>query len=345
MVCVQQISARICYSGGMRILFLGGTGIISSAAGRRLAERPDVELTFFLRGRSSREIPPGVEVVTGDLRDRNAVSAQLGSRRFDVVVNFIAFTPAHVEADIELFRGKIGQYVFISSASAYQTPPARLPVTESTPLKNPFWAYSRDKIACEDVLTRAYRELDFPATIVRPSHTYDRRTLPVHGGYTVIERMRRGKPVVVHGDGTSLWTLTHHADFARGFVGLLGHPYSLGEAFHITGDEWLSWNEIFRLTAQAAGVEPKVVHVPSDLIAKEDPAWGAGLLGDKAYSMMFDNSKIRRLVPDFNCPIPFAQGVREVVAWHLADTKRQVVDAAFTERYERILTRMKKAWN
>lgn len=328
---------RICYSGAMRILFIGGTGIISSAAARRLSQRPDVRLTFFLRGRSDRGVPPGVEVVTGDVREPGAMRAALGSRRFDVVVNFIAFTPAHVEADIALFAGQVGQYVFISSASAYQTPPARLPVTESTPLKNPFWQYSRDKIACEDVLVRAYRERDFPATIVRPSHTYDCRTLPVHGQYTVIDRMRRGKPVVVHGDGTSLWVLTHHDDFAKGFNGLLGNPHAIGDVFHITSDELLTWNRIHELLAESAGVEAQLVHVPSDRIAKLDPSWGASLLGDKTHSMIFDNSKIKRAVPDFSASIPYAAGARETLAWFDADPARRVVDAEFDALCDRLV--------
>ena len=321
----------------MRILFLGGTGIISSGSARRLADRLDVELTFFLRGQSTRAVPPGVEVLNGDLRDPGSVRAVLQHRRFDVVVNFIAFTAAHVQADIEFFRGKVGQYVFISSASAYQTPPARLPVTESTPLKNPFWQYSRDKIACEEALGRAYRELYFPVTIVRPSHTYDSRSLPVHGGYTVIDRMRRGKPVVVHGDGTSLWVLTHHDDFARGFNGLLGNPHAIGDTFHITSDELLSWNQIHELLAECAGARAKLVHVPSERIARADPGWGASLLGDKAHSMIFDNTKIKRVVPGFSADIPYATGAREVMAWFDADPARQQVDREFDALCDRLI--------
>lgn len=335
-------SREICYSGPMRILFIGGTGIISSAAGKRLAERSDVSLAFFLRGRSDREVPAGVEVITGDARDAGSMQAALGSRRFDVVVNFIAFTPAHVEADIALFRDKVAQYVFISSASAYQTPPARLPVTESTPLKNPFWQYSRDKIACEDALVRAYRELDFPATIVRPSHTYDRRSLPLHGGYTMIDRMRRGKPVVVHGDGTSLWVLTHHDDFAKGFNGLLGNPLAVGDTFHITSDEVLSWNQIHSILAESAGVRAELVHVPSSRIAKLDPAWGASLLGDKAHSMIFDNSKLKRAVPEFSATIPYAVGARETLAWFDAEPRRRVVDTELDALCDRLIAEQRR---
>jgi nucleoside-diphosphate-sugar epimerase len=217
--------------------------------------------------------------------------------------------------------------VFISSASAYQTPPARMPVTESTPLRNPFWPYSRDKIACEDVLTGAYRDQGFPAVIVRPSHTYDRTLVPFDGGWTVLGRMLAGKPVVVHGDGTSLWTLTHHDDFARAFVPLLANSRTLGEAIQITSDDVLTWNQIAETLAAALGVTPRLVHVPSEVIAAADPQWGAGLLGDKAHSMIFDNAKVRALVPGWRAVIPFEQGAREIVAWHRADPGRQVTDA------------------
>lgn len=322
----------------MKVLFIGGTGIISSGCAKRLAAEPGVKLSFFSRGKSDRAVPQGVELISGDVRDPASARAALGSRTFDCVVNWVAFTQGHVQADIEAFRGRTGQYVFISSASAYQTPPGSLPVTESTPLKNPFWQYSRDKIACEDLLVRAYRESDFPATIVRPSHTYDCRLLPVEGGYTVIDRMRRGKPVIVHGDGTSLWVLTHHDDFAKGFNGLLGNPRAVGETFHITSDELLTWNQIHEILARAAGAEPpKLVHVPSDVINRYDPAWGASLLGDKTHSMIFDNSKIKRFVPTFAATIPYEVGAREVLAWYDADASRRTVDATFDALTESII--------
>lgn len=327
----------------MRVLFIGGTGIISSGCARRLVAKPGVELTFMLRGKSSRPVPKGVEVVSGDVREPASIRAALGERKFDAVVNWVAFTTAHVQSDIDFFRGRTGQYVFISSASAYQTPPARLPVTESTPLKNPFWQYSRDKIACEELLVHAYREMNFPATIVRPSHTYDCRSLPMEGRYTAIDRMRRGKPVVVHGDGTSLWVLTHHDDFAKGFNGLLGNPHALGEAFHITSDELLSWNQIHELLAAAAGTEAKLVHVPSSVINAFDPDWGAGLLGDKAHSMIFDNSKIKSVVPEFSATIPYRDGAREVMAWYDADPAHRTVDAEFDALTERIIAAQSRA--
>ncbi|MET0433354.1 MAG: SDR family oxidoreductase [Cellulomonas sp.] len=309
-----------------RLLVIGGTGVISSAVTRLAVER-GLDVTVLNRGSSAtRPVPEGAEVVQADVRDPESVRAALGSREFDSVVDWVAFTPEHVQTDVDLFAGRTGQYVFISSASAYQTPPERLPVTESTPLRNPFWQYSRDKIACEDLLVRAYRDHGFPATVIRPSHTYDRTLVPLDGGWTAMERMRQGREVVVHGDGTSLWTLTHHEDFARGLVPLLGHPRTLGEAFHITSDDVLTWDQVVRALAAALGVEPRIVHVPSDAIAAADPEWGAGLLGDKAHSMVFDTTKLRRLVPDFATTIRFEQGAREIVAWHDADPGRRTVD-------------------
>jgi nucleoside-diphosphate-sugar epimerase len=310
----------------VKVLFIGGSGIISSACSALAVER-GMDLYLLNRGRSSeRPVPAGATVLRGDIRDPESVTKALEDRDFDAVVDWVAFTPEHVRTDIDLFRGRTRQYVFISSASAYQTPPARVPVVESTPLANPFWQYSRDKIACEELLVDAYRTEGFPATIVRPSHTYDRTTVPFDGGWTVLDRMRRGKEIVVHGDGTSLWTLTHHTDFARGFVGLLGHPRTIGDAFHITSDDVLTWNQIAQALAAALGVEARIVHVPSDAIAAADPEWGAALLGDKAHSMVFDNAKLRSVVPDYVATVPFEQGAREIVAWYQEDAARQHVD-------------------
>lgn len=324
----------------MRALFIGGTGIISSACSER-ALAQGMELYLLNRGESSRPVPDGAKVLRGDIRDPESVRRALGDLEFDAVVDWVAFTPEHIETDLALFTGRTRQYVFISSASAYQKPLGHLPITESTPLHNPFWGYSRDKIACEERLTRAYREDGFPVTIVRPSHTYDRTLLPMDGGWTVVDRMRRGKPVIVHGDGTSLWTLTHHRDFAVGFVGLLGRPAVLGEAVQITGDEWLTWNQIFERVAGAAGVKPQLVHVPSETIAAFAPDWGAGLLGDKAHSVIFDNSKIKRLVPEFRATIPYARGVREVLAWYDADPARQVVDEGLDRLMDEIIAQVR----
>lgn len=321
----------------LRVLFIGGSGTISSACSR-LAVQRGIELSVLNRGSATgRSLPDEVTALHADIRDPGAVRAALGTLEFDAVVDWVAFLPEHVRADIELFRGRTAQYVFISSASAYQTPPARLPITESTPLRNPFWQYSRDKIACEELLTAAYREDGFPATIVRPSHTYDRTRIPLTGGWTAVDRMRRGKEVIVHGDGTSLWTLTHHEDFARGFVPLLGQTRAVGDAFHITSDEALTWDYIAETLAAAAGARARIVHVPSDAIAAADPEWGAGLVGDKAHSMVFDNTKLRRLVPDFVAGIPFERGAREMLAWRDADPARQVIDEKLDALMDRLI--------
>jgi nucleoside-diphosphate-sugar epimerase len=329
----------------MKILFIGGTGIISSACAQLALERGH-ELYLLNRGQTTkRPVPAGARVLHGDIRDRESARSALGDHTFDAVVNWIAFTTEHIETDLNLFRGRTGQYVFISSASAYQTPPASVPVVESTPLDNPVWLYSRNKIACEERLLRAYREAKFPMTVVRPSHTYDKTLCPIHGGYTMIDRMRKGQKVIVHGDGTSLWTMTHHQDFAKGFVGLLGRQQAVGDTFHITSDEWLTWDQIYVLMARAAGVEaPKLVHVPSELIAAYDKDWGDGLLGDKAHSMIFDNSKIKRLAPDFVAAIPFAHGAQEIMAWYDSDPAHRVVDDTLNQTIDRILTAYAAAW-
>jgi nucleoside-diphosphate-sugar epimerase len=328
----------------MKILFIGGTGIISSACSQLAIER-GFDLYLLNRGQTTkRPIPVGARVLHGDIHDPESVKAAIGQQDFDVVVDWIAFTPEQVETDLSLFGGRTGQYIFISSASAYQTPPSHQPVIESTMLDNPYWLYSRNKIACEERLVQAYRSEKFPMTIVRPSHTYDKTLLPMDGGYTVVNRMRKGKKVIVPGDGTSLWVLTHHSDFAKGFVGLMGNSHTIGEVFHITSDELLNWNQIFELVARAAGVQADMVHVPSDLIAAFDPNLGAGLLGDKSNSMIFDNSKIKRFVPDFAATIPFSRGVEEIMAWYDADPARQVVDDRFDQLEDRILSAYQSAW-
>jgi nucleoside-diphosphate-sugar epimerase len=325
----------------LRVLFIGGSGVISSACSR-VAVDSGIELFVLNRGRSTvRPLPPGASMLRADIREPGSVRDEISDREFDAVVDWVAFTPDHVRTDIDLFRGRTGQYVFISSASAYQTPPARMPVTESTPLRNPYWQYSRDKIACEDALVTAYREEGFPATIVRPSHTYDMTEVPFDGGWTVLGRMLAGKPVIVHGDGTSLWTLTHHDDFARAFVPLLGHPRTLGEAIHITSDDVLTWNQIAGSLAAALGVAARLVHVPSDAIAAADPDWGAGLLGDKAHSMVFDNAKLRGIVPGWRAVIPFEQGARQIADWYLAEPTRQITDQAL----DAVMDKLATAWS
>lgn len=328
----------------MRVLFIGGTGKISSACSQLAVDR-GIELYLLNRGQTTRPVPANLHNINGDIRNLSSARAALGDLTFDAVVNWIAFTPEHIATDLELFRGRTKQYLFISSASAYQKPIAALPITESTLLANPYWKYSRDKIACEEMLVNEYRENGFPFTIIRPSHTYDRTMLPFNGGYTVIHRMRAGKPVVVHGDGTSLWVLTHHRDFAKGFVPLLGNNHAIGDSIHITSDELLNWNQIYQICAEAAGVSnPKLVHVPSDVINTYDPAWGAGLIGDKANSVIFDNSKLKRLVPDFAAAIPFVRGAEEVMAWFDEDPARQVVDEKMDQTIDAILADYAKAW-
>jgi nucleoside-diphosphate-sugar epimerase len=324
----------------LRILFLGGTGVISAAC-VRLAARRGHQVTVLNRGRTAeRDLPDDVEALTGDLRDRDALDAALGDRRFDVVAQFMAFTSDHVEADVERFAGRTRQYVFVSSASAYQKPPGSVPVTESTPLKNPFWQYSRDKIACEDRLVGAYRDADFPMTVVRPSHTYDDTRLPTLGGWTDIARMRAGRPVVVHGDGTTQWTLTHTDDFAVGFVGLLGRPEAIGNAYTITGDSAPTWNQVYEWLARAAGVEqPRLVHVASETIAAAVPELGPGLVGDKAHSMVFDTSKLRALVPEFRTTIPYSVGAERIIAWFDAHEEAQQVDPDLDARFDELAAR------
>jgi nucleoside-diphosphate-sugar epimerase len=330
----------------MKILFIGGTGNISSTLSRQLVEQGH-ELHLINRGRSSKyPLPKGVKVISHDVHSGQAPDVLRGAR-YDVVVDWIAFTTADVERDMAWFSGgpdaaTTGQYIFISSASAYQKPPSHPVITESTPLANPYWEYSRNKIACEETLMRAYRATGFPMTIVRPSHTYD-TIVPVavsKSDFTIIDRIRRGLPVIIHGEGTSLWTLTHADDFARAFIGLCGNLRAIGHAFHITSDEWLTWDQILRLVGRAAGAEPNLVHVPSAFIAKVDPETGPGLLGDKSWCALFDNSKIKSFVPGWQAQIPFAEGIRRTVAWFDADRSRQTVDEKANARVDEIL----RAW-
>jgi nucleoside-diphosphate-sugar epimerase len=321
----------------MKVLFIGGTGIISSACSE-LAVRRGIELYHFNRGKSHRKIQ-GIKQIVGDIRSKEQAREILGKYEFDVVVNWINFVPEQVLTDINIFKNRTKQYVFISSASAYEKPVSRLPITEKTPLVNPFWQYSRDKIACENILMNEYRSNGFPITIVRPSHTYDKTLLPCDWGYTVLDRIRKGKKIIVHGDGTSLWVLTHHKDFAVGFVGLLGKKEAIGEAFHITSDELLSWNRIYGFLAETCGQEAKSVHIASEAIAKIDAAMGSSLLGDKAHSVIFDNSKIRALVPEFNPKIPFSEGVKEIVSFYIENPAFQIVDKSIDARINKIINK------
>ena len=322
----------------MKVLFIGGTGNISIPVSE-LAVKRGFDLYLLNRGRQDVTIE-GVTSLTADINQPDQVAAALGDQHFDVVVNWIAYHEHEIERDIALFRGKCSQYIFISSASVYQKPATHHIITESTPAFNPFWRYSQEKILCEERLTRAYREEGFPMVIVRPSHTYDKR-FPIGVGnwssYVIPQRMIDGKPIIVHGDGTSLWTITHSDDFAKGFVGLLGHPLALGHIFQITSDFVLSWNQIYEQIGEALGVKPNLVHIPSEWIAEYDPREGAGLLGDKMYSAIFDNSKIKRFVPDYVATIPFHEGIRRSLAWFQSDPSRLQVAPADHEMLDKML--------
>lgn len=322
----------------MKVLYIGGTGNISTASSR-LAIEQGVELWHLNRGQTKANIP-GVKAITANIYDVEETQKALEGHSWDVVVNWIAFTQEHVENDIKLFAGKTRQYIFISSASAYQKPPTMPVITESTPLANPFWQYSRDKIACEDYLMNAYRNEGFPITIVRPSHTYD-KTIPLTIGgwteYTAIDRMKKGKPVIIQGDGTSLWTVTHSDDFAKGFNGLLGNIHAIGHPVHITSDEVLSWNQIYEQVALAAGVELNAVHIPTDFISKVAPGEKDGLWGDKSHCAIFDNTKIKTLVPGFTATIPFSEGIKRTLAWFEADPSRMVVNPQTNAMMDKIL--------
>ena len=319
----------------MKILFIGGTGVISLACSKAVLARGD-ELYILNRGVSSQRLPQGCQHLQADINQADQVAALLKGKTFDCVVDWIAYTPADVQRDIALFRDKTSQYVFISSASAYAKPP-QLPVVESHPTGNPFWDYAHQKILCEAWLNEASQTNGFPVTIVRPSHTYDATKIPLRGGATALKRLLNGKPVIVHGDGTSLWTLTHHTDFARGFVALLGHTGAVGQTYHITSDEVLTWDQIYQTMAQAAGVEANLFHLSSETILRYDQEWGDGLLGDKAYSMVFDNSKIKALNPSFQSQVPFAQGAQEILTWFQSDTQHQAIDSHLDATMDRMI--------
>ncbi len=330
----------------MKILFIGGTGNISTAC-TTLAHQKGNEVFVLNRGKTNIPVPEGVKVLRGDAYYQQSLEDAIKGHHFDVVANFIAYTPEDVQRDINVFSGRIGQYIFISSASVYQKPPSHPVITESTPLKNPYWQYSRDKIACEDQLTKVYREQDFPITIVRPSLTYQ-HVIPVAlGGWTnfnVIERIRKGKKIIVHGDGTSLWTITHSEDFAIGFCGLLGHQQAIGHSFHITSDELLTWNQIYEAVAAAVGESPNIIHIPSDFIAKLWPDKLGSLLGDKAVSTIFDNTKIKTFVPEFNAIIPFKKGIKTTIQWLESDPTRIHINGNVEKKMDEVVVAYEKGF-
>lgn len=324
----------------MKVLSIGGTGVISTAC-TDLALQRGWELWLLNRGHTS--APRGARQLVADVNDASAVRSALANHTWDAVVQWLAFVPADIERDLALFRGRTAQYVFISSASAYQKPPINHVITEATPLANPFWEYARQKIACEERLSLAVRDERFPGVIVRPSLTYGETLVPLvintwRQSWTAVDRMRRGVPVIVPGDGSSLWTITHNTDFAQGLLGLLGRPDTIGEAFHITSDEVLTWDRIYRSTAEAAGVrEPRLVHIASDFLAACLPDRAGSLLGDKSVSAAFDNSKIKRFVPGFSARVSFADGIRRSIAWFEADPARQQIDHAGNAKWDRLI--------
>lgn len=322
----------------MKVLFIGGTGFISSAVSRQAIDQ-GFDLYLLNRGLRHVEIP-GSQSLIADIHDVQNMQAALKNMEFDVVVDWIAYTPEDIERDIALFRGRTRQFVFISSASAYQKPPKHYLITESTPLENPYWDYSRNKIVCEERLMKVFREEGFPVTIVRPSLTYDANFPIAIGGwgcYTLADRMKKGLPIIVHGDGSSVWVVTHAEDFGRGFIGLLGNDRALGEAFHITTDEVLTWDQIYQTIAGALGVEAKIIHMPSDFIVKIAPQFTGSLFGDKMWSAVFDNSKIKSFVPGFQATIPFSVGIRRTVEWFEADKSRQFINETVNSEMDRII--------
>ena len=334
----------------MKLLFIGGTGLISSACSE-LAIQRGMDLTILNRSVSTKyPAPAGARMLAGDVHaDQDRLANLLAGQQFDAVVDWIAYTPADIERDIQLFQGQTGQFVFISSASAYQKPPAHYIITEETPLENPFWEYSRNKIRCEAQLMAAYQQSAFPVTIIRPSLTYGPSQIPLCGAswqqpYTAIDRMKRGQKMIVPGDGTSLWTMTWNGDFAKGLVGLLGRADALGEAFHITSDEVLTWNQIYREAGRALGLDPDLIPIPSDLIAAYNPGAVGDLIGDKANSMVFDNRKIKHFVPDFQCEVSWAAGVRRSIAWHEANPARQTIDTEMNRTWDTIIAAYQRAF-
>ena len=326
----------------MKILFIGGTGTISMAITRRLAAQGH-DLTLLNRGNRNSDLPENVKVIAADINNESETAAKLEGMTFDCVGEFIGFVPSQLERDFRLFNGKTKQFIYISSASAYQKPPKGYKITENTPLENPYWQYSRDKKACEEFLMEKYRNEGFPVTIVRPSHTYDERSVPLgvhgdNGSWQVVKRIMEGKRVIIHGDGTSLWTITHNSDFARAYVGLIGNPKAIGETFHITTDEAVTWNQIYGAIADALGVELKPYYVASQtLVDMSNYDFLGSLIGDKANSVEFNNSKVKSLVPDFKTEISAEEGIKMTVRNVLSHPEYQKEDKEFDEWCDRLI--------
>ncbi|MCJ7691111.1 MAG: SDR family oxidoreductase [Clostridiaceae bacterium] len=331
----------------MKALLIGGTGTISTAISK-LAIEKNWELYLLNRGNKMDRVPEGARVITADINDEAAVKKLIENMNFDVVADFIAFEPLQIKRDIRLFKNKTKQFIFISSASAYQKPLSYYKITESTPLSNPYWEYSRNKIACEELLVSEYRNNNFPITIVRPSHTYSKESIPFaiqgeKGCFQVIDRIMKGKPVIIPGDGSSLWTITHNSDFAKAFVGIMGNRAALGEAVQITSDESLTWNQIYDTIGAALDVKVKKFHVSTDFLAKCQSDFEGGLIGDKSNTVVFDNSKIKRLVPDFIATTRFDQGVKLSIENILSHPELQLEDSEFDLFCEKIISAQTQA--
>jgi len=332
----------------MKALFIGGTGTISTAISKQLLKQ-GCELYLLNRGNRNDVLPQGAHSIVADINDEALVAEKIKDLSFDVVCDFIGFVPSQLERDFRLFNGKTKQFMYISSASAYQKPLANYKITEATPLVNPYWEYSRNKIACEALLMKMYRENGFPITIIRPSHTYDERSIPLgvhgnNGSWSVVSRMLQGKPVIIHGDGTSLWTMTHNSDFAKAFIGLMGNVHAIGEAFQITSDETVTWNQIYKSIADYLGVEFKPYYVASEFLHQvSNYDFEGSLIGDKANSVVFDNTKLKRAVPDFVATVRFDQGVKQTIDFVLSHKEYQIEDPEFDEWCDRVIMALEKA--
>lgn len=332
----------------MKALFIGGTGTISMAISKLLLKNG---WDLYLLNRGNRNVPEldGAHFICGDINNEDEISKKIDGMYFDVVAEFIGFVPSQLERDYRLFKGKCGQFIFISSASAYQKPASSVVISEKTPLANPYWEYSRNKIACEDYLMKLYRDEGFPVTIVRPSHTYDERSVPLgvhgkNGSYQVIKRIKEGKPVIIHGDGLGLWTITHNSDFAKGFVGLMGNIHAIGEAVQIMSDETVTWNQIYSCIAKSLGVELKAVYVSSSFLAStSDYDFTGSLIGDKSNSVIFDCSKLKTLVPGFTATKRADQGIAETVEYVMSHKECQKEDPEFDQWCDKIIAQMEVA--
>lgn len=333
----------------IKVLFIGGTGQISTSVSEFLCALPDIDLYLLNRGVTRKILPDNIRIIKGDYTDKAFLSSITEDISFDVIVNWIAYTPDQIKDDIKSFKDKTGQYIFISSAAAYKRPPKSYPITEDFPLENNHWQYAKDKISCEALLKEAFLTHSFPATVVRPNYTYDKTGIPFLFNsrscrYTLIDRIRKGRKIIVPGDGTSLFTITHSRDFAKGFAGLVGNKNAVGEAYHITTDEIKTWNSYTYDIGKAAGAEPDMIHVPSDLISTLSPEHTGGLLGDKSHSMIFDNSKIKAITKDFKADISFEDGIRESIQWYDSNILLQKIDKEFNMLCDMIISQMNKAY-